>query len=335
MNEFPPKNSHCIVRLKRNKYEFVEILSSKRDVVKAVICSTYLDEEPEYIKIDDPSKIIVFFDDKIPYGKVYNCKIEYVRKSEENEQWGTINYFRNLKAHDKESFETALSKAFKLLKAQHLTAVLPIHVDLKSNHGKIVGTFNKYDKHRKSSIMTVMPLEFEEKHLLQIITHEYGHGLWWHCINDRLRSKWIETYHFYIKLANIDNKLLISIRKKLENSESVKDFYNNWEKDTELPIRIIMQEIFSRIAKTHRLAKDDIDTLIRGRKSLQPYWPFSLNVGDVKQILTEYSKRNTKEFFSEAFMLFIHKKKLPKKIKKLMKVTVAASTKRITEANEE
>lgn len=331
MNDFPPKNSHCIVRLKRNKYKFVEILSSKKDYVKAVICSTTLDEEPEYIKIDDPSRIILSFEGKVPYGKAYNCKIEYVRKSEDNNDWGTINYFRNLKESDKKFLEFSLSKAHKLFKSYHLLGVLPIHIDVKYNHGKIVGLFNKYDKHRKSSIMTLTPFEFEEKHLMQIITHEYGHGLWWYCMNDHLKYKWIETYHLYIKLANVDNKLLVSIRKKLENSESIKEFYNNWEKDTELPIRIIMREVFSRISKVHKLSKDDIDILIRNRKSLQPYWPLSLNLGDVKQILTDYARKNVREFFCEAFMLFMCKKKLPKKIKKLMKATVATSTKKIIE----
>lgn len=318
-------NDYVVAQVDERKNIFGKVLKVKESKVILEDQDTIVLEKDTLVKVK-PKDIIANLGTKPKFGKSFGRTTEAFHGSSDHKKWGRINYFRELELVERKALHLALKKVWLRLKHYGLhKGILPIEMDIRNNHGKIVGYYAHRAKGRGDVLTLCLP-KIELKDAKFVLFHEYGHGWWFNKMTSNTKVKWIECYHYFMNLSKIPTEKLIITRKTLEKMGSIKTFKQEFgEKDTDaITPAVILNECLKYVSRVHGLNSKNVEILLSAEKSLKPYWPTSpLELSEAKLILTEYAKKNTEEFFSEALALFLTQKKLPKTVNKLMKETIA------------
>ena len=249
------------------------------------------------------------------YGTAYGVKVEPYIDSFYSNPWGIVYLFRHLTDGEFYYLKKSLKETGIFIKNIGLTDFLPIEVLIRNNIGKRVGCYLHKRKEEEYDELQLFPKEIVSLNQLKhLISHEFAHHIWFRYMEEKERSKWIKLYHKSVAVSKLNKKDLKKYLDGLENENNIKFFNKNLDKQE----KEIFKEIILWIKKTHKLEKDDIDDLLKAGESIAGYWPSEIDIGDMDISISEYAKKNSKEFFAEAFCHYFqpleNSNKIPEKI---------------------
>lgn len=288
-------------------------------------------------------KNIIFFGEDIkanlgknpPTGKVYGMDIKILRKVEESEL-GTVNFYCRMSKEDRKKFLKDLVKVRKVMKKFALTSLLPFDIEVIQNpKTKMLGMYAVRKVKKGEEDIPVKDLitynDIPENDIVDTFCHEIGHGIWYRLITKHtLKARWIKLYTDHIKLGDFSEKDISKMKKMyLKYALPIKEFKKVLKTEYEEFEQDLFNEIISTITATHRLSLQEIDDLILAGdvETLSDIWPnFKLILINMKDTnISEYAKKNVREFFSECTRIYLTGGKLPKKARKLMEKTLQLS----------
>ena len=262
------------------------------------------------------------------YGTAYGVKIEPYVDSFYLNPWGIVYLFRHLTKGEIYYIKKSLKETGIFIKNIGLTDFLPIEILIRNNTGKRVGCYIYKRKEVEYDELQLFPKEIVSLNQLKHLnSHEFAHHIWFRYMGEKERSKWIKLYHKSVAVSKLNKRDLKKYLDDLETENSTKSLNKNLDKQE----KEIFKEIILWIKKTHKLEKDDIDDLLKAGESISGYWPTEIDIGDMDISISEYAKKNSKEFFAEAFCHYFqpleNSNKIPKKIETRLLITLNKITK--------
>lgn len=258
-------------------------------------------------------------------GSAYNCQIEIYQTKREYPGWGTgtVLFYRRL---DKET-RKLIGRTIKQARAKIDELGIDLHpfdTEVKEPKGRYEGQYKKVSTRDGSvpvDILTIRPAEFD--HLDYVLMHEVGHGIWFRRLIADIQARWILAYHKAVELQNV---------KKEDIDQTIAEFVQSglpcgaFRKTLDEPYSDIWDLCLDFAETKHSLSKKHLDTLIYSGYPVAEFFEVDeMTISNMKLVLTEYAQKSPEEFFSEAFALHMSGTKLPKKLAKLMDLTLASA----------
>lgn len=248
------------------------------------------------------------------FGSVYGCKVEVFKSSAEIEGWGAVHYYREMEVEEKKMLKKAAAKIGATLKAKKLTGFWPITFEVRHKSG--LDGYYKISKHQNTDVICLKPKEFEFGALCHLIAHEAGHGIYFHMMPNSFKARWVQIYGYYTKLGQLKESRIKEIRRALESAGTLNDV--ELDKDE-------VNACLDAVQANFGLRRVDVELLLTEGKEIEPFWPtHKIDLPDTEVVLTDYAMKNHEEFWCEALRIYLTGGMLPKKVKHLMKETLAA-----------
>lgn len=158
---------------------------------------------------------------------------------------------------------------------------------------------------------------------LYIILHEYAHYLHFnHIRNPKTNARWIKLFNTSIRPQTIDRlRVKTLLLKLLEGEDRPSDFRGQLEEQE----RNAWNWIIRTIGQDHAVSIRELDTLFEAedKDEITSLWPRrSLLKKELSPVISEYSTRNWRETFAEAFSFHFLGKKLPPAVTSLLEKTL-------------
>lgn len=271
-----------------------------------------------------------------PSGKVYGVDVKIQRATVETALGDTVFYYKASK-DDKKKFLKGLTKVRKVMKKFALTSLLPFYIEVIRNpKSKTLGMYYATKQSKKDEDETRLPdrivyNDILENDVVDTFCHEIGHGIWYRLITKHtIKAKWIKLYTDHVKLTDFSEKDVSIMRKMFINfALPIKDFKKVLKEDYDEFDLNLFNKIISTIVLTHRVSMQEIDELILAGdvETIENIWPtFKLILVNIKDTnISDYAKKNVREFFAECTRIYLTGGKLPKKARKLMEKTLQLS----------
>lgn len=270
-----------------------------------------------YVTLES-SDIVANFGTKPKFGSAYGVNIEPCYGAIEIEPFGNVILFRQINEDTQKRLRKKLTFLGNKLKKEKLFPKKDFEVTIREHKGQWLGYWKHHKKGDVPDEMCFRPEIFED--LDYLISHEMGHGLWFHNMPQGFRAKWISKYNAQVKLSQISAKELDQLRQGLLSSEYVSDFIKNLDDEDKL----VAKEVLRYIRHNNSLDKYDLEDLIQSGNDLKEIWPKAVDISKKGVLISEYAMTNAKEFWAEAFAFEYIKKGIPKSLRKLMRRTLAA-----------
>lgn len=294
-----------VVKVKNNKLRIQ--LSGKHEADKDSIAGTKFK-----INHDD---IITNLGKEPEPGKAYNINIEPYYESSFVRPWGKVFIFRRLAQKEKEYTLKLLKNAGKVITATGLTDHLPIDIEIRPKNGKIGG---KYQIKKGETILTVCSQNLDKETVNHVVFHEFGHHMLFNHMTDQDKSVWIDLYHrSTIVVKKFSDVRLNNLRKTLVKIGSIKEFkQENADSD-------LFKLALKNIREIHKIGQNDLQILLNNGNNLKDYWPnVELEMSDLNLYVSQYAGKSYEEYFCESLAYYLTGKKLPKEVKKQLKITL-------------
>lgn len=265
-------------------------------------------------------------------GTAYGCNVEVYRNSVESSLWGDIHFFRRMKKEEKTLLKDSLKKVGSWLVKRKLDSFLPINVEVRPQKGRYAGIYHwkggKKDENSRD-VMTLRPKDalIDNSYLTYVVAHECFHGIWYNCVPDSIKARWIKLYHSYLKFSEATKKDIENVKKDFfSKPQTLHDYESQFEDENEE--LVIFKRCIDWVRDNHSLSVQNINTLINNDPDfLEELWPtYEMLMPDYDVVISDYAMTKVEEFFAEAgAFYFTHQQKLPGKISKAMDKTLAAS----------
>lgn len=296
--------------------------NEKNKTYKAILEDERIKDDIKTIEINNEDIIACLGRDPVN-GSVYGCNVEIYLIKREVEDWGTGNiyFYTRLDKENRKYLLKNLKKVGKSIKEMGID-LHPFDTEIKDPKGKYEGMY-KYRPRKVDGesidLVTLKPHSFED--LSRLLYHEVGHGIWYRRLDEKIRAKWILSYHKAIELQHIDQQTIDELVEDFVKSGlSCKEF----KKTLESPFDEVFKQCLHYVEEKQMLKISHLDTLIASGHDLTEYF----NVDDVKirnirLVLTEYAQKSPEEFFAEAFSMQMTGTVLPKSLRILVDKSIS------------
>lgn len=254
-------------------------------------------------------------------GNVYGFYLEPFYNVEHHDI-GKVAYFVSEDDFKKKDFRKALDNCVDDIEKYRLNSVLPFQVDFRPAKGKMAGSYKAM--RTGDDIITLRNVGIDSSDFDYTLMHELGHALYARLFVKSERATWIKEYHNCVSIYEYTSKDLKSLLKDLNSNTfmTVTEFKKTLDESN----LILLKHILKYIRVQHSLSLQDLDQLCLDEAgNLNNIWPATiLEVSEIDTVLTDYAKKSVQEFWCEAFAHYMVGLDLPKNLKKLVKVTLAA-----------
>lgn len=264
-------------------------------------------------------------------GSVYGVKVELFYKTLTHKRGGDIHIYRDMTKEEKQQLKISIDGVFKFFD-KHKIDPFPVTTEIKIAQGRWAGMY-KYRPKAETDLMVLKPQVFEEASALNLVAHEYGHGIWFRKTSVQTRAAWIKLYLKAVQLRQIDSDEIQRLGEDFISSGSTTGEFGSalGEEDSE-----VFDKCLEYIEGVHNLNEKHLNTLIVAGEDVKGYWPTEpMDLSGMDLMLTEYAQTSPEEFFAEAFAFHVEGVKLPKEIEKLMKLTVQRAAHHIEESEDD
>lgn len=286
-------------------------------------------KDEEIIEAVKVSDIILNLGDDPDNGNVYGTKLNFLKGTTESKA-GPVLVFREIDSEDLKRIIKGIDASYKKLKKLGLDGVFPCRFELHEPGGKYSGSFKTHKVNKgELDVIVLKPLTFDADEIDHILTHEVGHGFEMRLMGDKMRSKWIESYHNHVTLDPAKSKDIEKARKGLvkagcidiATSDCLSDFAS-----------ACLDACIEYIQDVHFLSKVEVDILLMQGDDLKDKWPTAnkIDIGIIESPIGEYSEKDWHEYFCEALRIGTCKSgvaaddadKLPKDVQSLLDKTI-------------
>ena len=263
------------------------------------------------------SQVVANLGPNPPHGSVFGCKVEPFWKTLMHEDWGKVFTFHRPKKEDWQSLSKALSKAYRILKANGCTEFMDTgNLNLYwygKPRGKYSGMYHyKTVQGNPADRMILAPKNLEA--LVYVVLHEAAHGVWCRQLDSSIHAKWVKLYHSYMKEVRHTGEQLIKLKKEfIKDSLSVEAFATNIGDDT---VHELFQNCIAIVRRKTSLSVRAIDLLAESGNLdiLEANWPSVIEDTVSEVAVSEYATTCPEEFFAESMAFHLSGFKLPKRV---------------------
>jgi len=252
-------------------------------------------------------------------GSIYGCSFD-IFDSKAVSSFGDVNFFGNKSKKEKKEILAEIETFYTKIKKKSLHKFLPLIIEVQEEKGNLDG---HYVHHYKGDSLDI--LSFHLAHNVDnahIFFHEYGHGVWYHLLDDRIRAHWTKAYYKHVEINRITKENYSQHLAAIEGQykQTVSDYRKTIADKEE---KKEFNKVLSQIKKVHALDLVDLDTLRSQNKSLKKFWPrLDIEESKFKMMVSDYAQKNSREHFCECFAMHMIGEKIPKSLQKLMEKTL-------------
>lgn len=260
--------------------------------------------------------VLAVLGEKPVEGYVYGIDTTNIYKaSREIPPFGTLNYYISVPKETRKSLQLAFSSVSK--KLDRLS--FPLYDDdfifnCKKLSGKVAGMYLPSEL----PVVTIDPTKAEPKDYPFIISHELGHHVLSNYVSLKGVSHWIKIYSQYIESLDIENKSIRSIKESFEDSKNTPKEYRQDLTDDD---RLVFDSCIKAACKQLKITSKEAENL-SDMSPLYDAFPVTLRKLTYEPVISLYATKNYKEFFCEAFAMFVTNRPLPDNIRKAMDRTI-------------
>lgn len=248
-------------------------------------------------------------------GTAYGLKIEPLVKTEPSKFWGTIRQYRWMNDDMVEGFRSQNKAFIGEIRARKLPPPMA-DLEIRPINGRMLGCY-KYHKGKERDTLVVRPNDALDN-MMYVFAHEYAHGIHYRNVPKSIWVKWIQAYHEFVTITNIDQSELDQILDEVHAAQSIKDYLKEATDDTKL---VVLQAL-RYISQVHALGRHHIEFMLNAGESIENLWPLSLDLTQKELAISDYARKNVEEFFAESFAFNFVGRALPKKIEVLLDKTL-------------
>lgn len=274
------------------------------------------DENIQHTVNVDLEDVLAVLGEKPFEGFIYGIDTTNIyRASRDIPPFGTLNYYISVPKETRKSLSLAFSSVAK--KLDRLS--FPIYDDdfifnCKKLGGKVAGMYLSSEL----PVVTIDPTKAEPKDYPTIISHELGHHVLSNYVSLKGISHWIKIYSQYIEPLDIENKNIESIKESFEESKNTPKEYRQDLNDDD---RLVFDSCIKAACKQLKITSKEAENL-SDMSPLYDAFPVTLRKLTYEPVISLYATKNYKEFFCEAFAMFVTNRSLPKNIYNAMAKTI-------------
>ena len=289
----------------------------------------------------EPNNVEVEFDQLIlnlgatpPVGTILGFDTNNLyRRSKEHDIWGSIHYFRKVHKELGQSLTGALDKTGeKLVKLGFEKVFDKFVTEVRQPHGKHAGMYI-YVTDKKKDVPSHLQLFLKDDHSAEmryVLYHEFGHAIRKHCLNTpNVHAAWTKIFRTSVLNKPIEApvfkrllKAIVSVDAEEAKTYSIAELINSTEEEDLLAFKVAARYI----NQVYHISTRDFRSLITAGKFelVKSVWPTTtIDVDDLKPIVSEYACTNMEELFAESFSHHLTGKKLPKNVTELLEKHLA------------
>ena len=244
-------------------------------------------------------------------GKAYNVEIQTVHRMEET-NLGRLYCYEDVDDIIVEDVKKACEKCYLAARDLYLDNLIPVVIHLK-NFPK--GTKKRPGRgtiqYRKNATTDLITLygdfnKFKDEYgghdmWCHFLFHELAHMVEKYTFDDEMRARWINLYHNYVEVKEIEEATVLKLQQDWIDSGSLES--DMYEEDEVAAVK----EIYKYISSYHKLKRADLTVLHttnneEGNTELADLiWPSKVDLMNQQMVVTGYAKKSWKEFLCEAF----------------------------------
>jgi hypothetical protein len=323
----PYSNKDILIATINGKKNAVIVINSDKGLVSLVNKNRFIAKDSARFNIEQ-SNVIANLGKAPKLGSVYGTPVEPVLAHDNSELFGNIFYYVSLDEKTRSKLIKKLTNIGNNLKELDIFPSKKFDILIKPSVGNIAGWYKHFKKKEKIDELCLC-LETYDHNLEYYIYHEIAHAVWYNNVSDEFKARWVKAYHDNISQNKVNDNKLTVMRQDLVKAGSIASYRSDIDEED----KEILKKILQYVKQNHRLAAKHINILIATGDSLVDIWPeYSIEIPMQNVLVTDYSNKSVEELFAESFAFYFveGEVELPKKLKKLMKATIAA-----TGANEE
>lgn len=316
-------------------YLIVETPKKKKELVKAsvydeyegrgIIERTVLADETEYLEFAQ-TNVITNLGQRPLVGKVHGVTVEPWIKTFETAIGDCDVYYRPTDPKVFTKMVTAgADKMMKLLTEWKVKDLAPVQLEMRLAKGKKAqGMHHAYKGRGELDIIVCRP---QDQYTMDyLLAHEFGHAIWTHKLNNKVKARWIKKYHTAVSVDEVDAKTCARLlADMLEVDDSMpSDFAGQLEEEDAGPFNTIL----SWISSHHGLRTQDLDVLrsVGDDDKISEVWPTHVTMSDMEVMITEYGMKNVEETFCECLAHYVLGQ-LPDHLETMVEKTLEAAAK--------
>lgn len=308
------KDDYIVVRHRR-KPTLCLVLNEKSR--RAVIEKTLQTDEPEHVTYEKDD-VLCNLGHSPQHGKIYGIDVMPYMRTIESNKFGPILLFRDVPKKELKSLNKAMKSVYESFEKQASVDFLPLYqIHLCPKKGKYAGMYHAKAKGSETfDIIKLHPETFADPIYNEyLIAHEFAHGLWYRCVSQELRVKWMNLYQKRLKLSTIDSKHLEELCSEVVRYEGgVRDYMKEVAEEDE---KLVIKEVLTYFKRYHSMTAADVDLMLaHDSGKLADMWPNRAMLSESRPDISQYAMTKVEEFFAEAVAYHMTGKMLPKDVKK-------------------
>ncbi|QJT71183.1 hypothetical protein GR11A_00146 [Vibrio phage vB_VcorM_GR11A] len=316
------KGDFLIVKDEKDRNHLVQAVNvTKGQVQGAIEKDRYIEgRETKYLTVDK-ERVVLNLGEKPMVGSVYGCRVNPLQTQTESDI-GQVWVFRDgVDKKVRKQIVKAINKAWSTMTARGLDGFADeLRFEVHPAKGKYAGMYYTFsEKSERFDMVKLMPKELEADVIIDLLYHEFGHGLENRLFTPELSDKWIKLYHSYTEITMATKKQVEQARKDVLEQGSHGVASSVLEEFS----ASVIEGCVDWIAENHFIDGDRLETLIDQGHDLKELWPTTeIPVSTITSPIGEYSEKNPSEFWCEALRFKLGGHSLPKKIDKLVNKTL-------------
>lgn len=292
---------------------------------QAVVEKSLATDEPENIKYEEKD-VLCNLGPMPAHGKLYGVDVMPYERTIKTKKYGPILFFTQVPKDDLKKLQKAMSNMYDAFSERASTDFLPVsQIRICPKKGKYAGSYSAKQKYGViTDTIHFHPDDFSDQQYNEyLVAHEFAHALWFRCVEQKIRAKWIVLYQKRLKLSSVDHYALEAIYKELiEYEGTIRDYMKEVAGDED---KLLLREILSFFRKYHSMTPDDVELLFQyDSGKLVEMWPTVATLSELRPDISTYSLKNVQEFFAEAVAYTLTGKILPKDVSKAIKHTFSS-----------
>lgn len=307
-------NDYLVLRI-GTKNQLIRCTKVTESGYSGVLEAANVEDKAEYLKFEI-TDVIANLGRAPANGSVYGRKIEPMVKRLSAPGWEDVHVYQHLDDAQEETLVHELTVVAKKLRSLGVGGLRHV-LEVRQPGGKYAG-FHKFQPKSDTDILCIKPpSNLEGLHYLMF--HEYAHGIWHRMLSPKTRMRWVQLYHEYIHLENVESADLSQLLEEIESQGSIGAFLRDCD-DRSL---VIVKDVLRHISHVHGLTKKHLDLLLEHEEDLSCYWPSSMELSEKETCLTEYARKSPEELFAESLAFNFCGRIVPKKIQSYIDKTLA------------
>lgn len=261
-------------------------------------------------------------------GQAFGIKIEPYRRTVES-KLGPIHFYRKLKQPETEALKAGLKKARVALK-NHGIKLKPVDIEIRNKKGKYAGMYVPARAKHSDYVVLCPEILSDAKFNAYVALHEIGHVVWARHVPDVIKTKWLGLYAKRMIVKKVKQDELQTLANSITSyGQTVHDYLREQASDED---RSLIKEVMTYLKSKRHLDAHDVRLMMANDPELlMQHWPTRAELLNSKPDISEYSLKDVRELFAEAFSFHLTGKILPKDIVKAIDYTFQRLTTNTTQ----